>query len=76
MVFFGQLHRLKDSPWDQLYPLGSKFVPRAEINILASAGFGTGAFSLAVPSYVSEIAERSIQGALASCMQVSGCYPG
>ena len=35
------------------------------------AGFGTGAFSLAVPSYVTEIAERSIQGALSSCMQVS-----
>lgn len=34
-------------------------------------GFGTGAFTLAVPAYVSEIAERSVQGALGSCMQLS-----
>ena len=34
-------------------------------------GFGTGAFSLAVPAYVSEIAESRIQGALGSCMQLS-----
>ena len=34
-------------------------------------GFGAGAFTLAVPAYVSEIAERSIQGALGSCMQLS-----
>ncbi len=34
-------------------------------------GFGAGAFTLAVPAYVSEIAEISIQGALGSCMQLS-----